>query len=108
MGPKQGKPRMDGIPKLGITTFFFWGVIMGCPPMVYAMQAIWARAKRLRGFGLREYGGHQLDGCMLWLVVLAIGYMAMAIDYWQLVIGYLPMVMAMAIGKGYWLLGYGY
>jgi len=49
---------MDGIPKLGITTFFFWGVIMGCPPMVYAMQAIWARAKRLRSFGLREYGGH--------------------------------------------------
>jgi len=31
---------------------------MGCPPMVYAMQAIWARAKRLRSFGLREYGGH--------------------------------------------------
>jgi hypothetical protein len=37
---------------------------------------------------------------MLWLVVLAIGYMAMAIDYWQLAISYLPMVMAMAIGKG--------
>jgi len=34
-------------------------------------------------------------------VVLAIGYMAMAIDYWQLAIGCLPMVMAMAIGKGY-------
>jgi hypothetical protein len=45
---------------------------------------------------------------MLWLVVLAIGYMAMAIDYWQLPIGYVPMVMAMAISWGYWLLGYGY
>jgi hypothetical protein len=51
---------MDGIPKLGIMTFFFfWGVIMGCPPMVYAMQAIWARTRSLGGFGLREeYGGH--------------------------------------------------
>jgi hypothetical protein len=35
---------------------------------------------------------------MLWLVVLAIGYMAMAIDHWQLDIDYMPMVMAMAIG----------
>jgi hypothetical protein len=35
---------------------------------------------------------------MIWLVVFAIGYMAMAIDYWQLTISYLPMVMAMAIG----------
>jgi len=26
--------------------------------MVYAMQAIWARARRLGGFGLREYEGH--------------------------------------------------
>jgi hypothetical protein len=36
---------------------------------------------------------------MLWLVVLAIGYMAMAIGYWQLTIGYLRMVMAMGIGS---------
>jgi len=56
-GTKIGETLNGWDPQTRHNNFFFWGgVITGCPLMVYAMQAIWAR--RLGGFGLREYGGH--------------------------------------------------